>query len=324
MLGSGAHAAGILGRDLHALEAVLHVVVIEVPGVELLDGRVARSARQSLVPAVECLQRHDAVHQHEQGAERGERVAELPRDEIDELQEARQAELDPHETERTPHAHEERARAATEDHRDGVGEEAEDRGAAVVPRRGTETHLHEPCGRRLEEAADDGAHHENDDGVRLVEAVERHRHEERAETVDGREGTEEQAGAVLVHAGFHHDHVVDRLDDEAKEAAHHEDPEEVEEVELDEALAFDIAAEHTDFGCLAVNHIAEVALQLALLAKRGVYGDGKRDHDDQLDRIGDDARIKTREHELEQDLHDGRGDEHMRDAHGVTAPVMQE
>ena len=58
--------------------------------------------------------------------------------------------------------------------------------------------------------------------------------------------------------------VVDGLDDEPQDAADDEDPEQVEEVELDVALALEVAAKHVNARCLAVNHVAELALDGAL------------------------------------------------------------
>ena len=66
------HAARGLGVDRHALEAMLHVRVVEVLGVELLDGRARRDAALTAEPTIERLQRHDAVRQHERGHYRGE------------------------------------------------------------------------------------------------------------------------------------------------------------------------------------------------------------------------------------------------------------
>ena len=241
-------------------------------GVELLHGRARRKAALALVPALEGLQRHDAVHQHENRAERGEGVARLPGDEVDELQEPRQAELDPHKAERAPHAHEEGARTAGKEDRDGVREEPENREARVVPCHGAKANLHEPRDRRLEEPADHGGHEEDHDGVSLVEAVERDGHEHGAKPVDGGEGPIEHAGAVLVDSGVHHDHVIHGLDDEPEHAADHEDPEQVEEVELNEAAVALGASERAVLGGLLGLQVTELSLQAALGDERGVDG----------------------------------------------------
>ena len=73
--------------------------------------------------------------------------------------------------------------------------------------------IHQLTG-RFEDAADDGADEEDDDEALLIEAVERDGEEHGPEAVDGAEGPEEQARAVLVHAGVDPDHVEDDLDDE--------------------------------------------------------------------------------------------------------------
>lgn len=83
------NARGVLGAHGHALEAVLHVVVIEILAVELCDGNVRLRAVNALVPVVERLQRHDAVDQHNDGKDDGGRVAALPGDLVDELKQPR-------------------------------------------------------------------------------------------------------------------------------------------------------------------------------------------------------------------------------------------
>ena len=52
----------------------------------------------------------------------------------------------------------------------------------------------------------------------------------------------------------------DDLDDQAEYAADHEDPEQVEEVELDIALAREVSAQHALGGRLAVLEIAQATL----------------------------------------------------------------
>lgn len=58
------HATGILRRDRHALEAMLHVIVVKMSGIELFDMRLWGEAAYALEPAVERLQGHDAVDKH--------------------------------------------------------------------------------------------------------------------------------------------------------------------------------------------------------------------------------------------------------------------
>ena len=103
-----------------------------------------------------------------------------------------------------------------------------------------------------------------------MEAVERHGHEHGAEPVDGRERAVEHAGAVLVVSRVHHHEMVDGLNDEAEHAADHENPEQVEEVELDEAFARLVASQRAVLGALARLHVAQFALQRALFGERGV------------------------------------------------------
>ena len=77
--------------DGHGLEAVRHVLVIKVLGVELFNGGAGRQSTFAAEPAVQRLQRHNAVDQHKNGDNGGKRVAHLPGDEVDDLEQARQA-----------------------------------------------------------------------------------------------------------------------------------------------------------------------------------------------------------------------------------------
>ena len=67
-------------------------------------GVVPAIAGQTLEPAVEGLKRHHAVDQHKHSAQRGKRIAHLPRDDVDELEQPRQAQLI-HTKPSTPHMH---------------------------------------------------------------------------------------------------------------------------------------------------------------------------------------------------------------------------
>lgn len=49
------HATGILRRDRHALEAMLHVIVVKMSGIELFDMRLWGETAYALEPAVERL-----------------------------------------------------------------------------------------------------------------------------------------------------------------------------------------------------------------------------------------------------------------------------
>ena len=96
------------------MEAVGHVGVAELVIVELLEGRVHRVVGQAHIPAVEGLQGHDSVHQHEAGGHSGKHITPVPRNEIHEPQHERQQQLYPHHAEQTPAGHERQARAAAE------------------------------------------------------------------------------------------------------------------------------------------------------------------------------------------------------------------
>ena len=159
--------------------------------------------------------------------------------------------------------------------------------------------------------------------IGLVEAVERNRHEHGAKAVDGREGPVEQAGAVLVDTRVHDHHVIDRLDDEAEHAADHEDPEQVEEVQLDEAAVSLGSAERAGFGGLLGLHVPQLALELALGDQRGVDGRGDDDEDEQSNAVIDEVVAKAVEHDLEKAAHDVHGNETVGDLRDVSAPVPE-
>ena len=245
--------------DRHRLEAVCHVVVIEVLGVELLDRGAGLNAAHAAEPAVERLERHDAVHQHEGGDHGCQRVAHLPRNQVDELEQARQADLDPEQTEGAPHEHERGGRAPGEQDCHGIGD-AGQQFVGVRPGDRAERGLHPPAHSSLEHAADQGADQEDQYKTALIESVEGNGEQHGAKAVDGAERAEQKAGSILVHARIDPRHVEDDLDDQAEYAADHEDPEQVEEVELDIALAREVSAQHALGGRLAVLEIAQATL----------------------------------------------------------------
>lgn len=309
--------------DRHALEPVLHVGVVEMLGVELLDGRARRDAALAAEPAVERLQRHDAVDEHECGDRRGERIAHLPGDQVDELEKPGQAQLDPEQAERAPHEHERRGRAPGEQDRHGIGHAGQQL-IGVAPRDGAERRLHPPAHRRLENAADDGAHQEDDDEALLVKPVERDGEQHGAKAVDGAERPEQQAGAVLVDARFDVHHVEDDLDDEPEHATHHEDPEQVEEVQLYVALAREIAAEHAARRRHAVLQVAQVALELAFLAQGRVDARREAGEDAELDGRADEVHADALEHDVDEYLPHGHDDERVCPAPGVSTVALDE
>ena len=116
----------------------------------------------------------------------------------------------------------------------------------------------------------------------------------------------------------------DYFDDETEDAADHEDPEQVEEVELDIARAFEVAPEHAARGGLAVLKVAQVALQLALLVKRGVDGNREGDEDDELHARADELGADALQHHEHEDLDDGRRDKHVRHERGAPPVVAQQ
>ena len=114
----------------------------------------------------------------------------------------------------------------------------------------------------------------------------------------------------------------DVLGDQAEHAADEEYPEQVEVVELDVALAGFIAAEHALGGGVAVEHLLQAALQLALLAQRGVDGGRKRDEDTELNSGTKQEEPDTLEHHVDQKLDDGECNKDVGQAGGVAALVF--
>ena len=141
------------------------------------------------------------VQRHKQAERRGDQacehapgihVREHPLDE-------RQDRAHPHEAQKPPHHAEREVRAAVD---------AAER-AGIVPGDGAPQHLHEPARRVLHHRAQQHGYEEDDEVVRVVEAVERHREHHRTHAVYGRERAPHEAGAAFVAAV--HDGVEHRL-----------------------------------------------------------------------------------------------------------------
>ena len=289
-----------------------HVVVGEVPVVEQLDGRRGLLAVDALGPAIDGLDGHHGVDEHERGDDDGDGVARLPRDAVDEREQARKHELDPHGAEYAPHAHVEEVGPAVDVHE----------GAGVIPAHDAKGSLPKPADGELERTADDGADEEDGDEVALVEAVERHGHEQRTHAVDGGERAKEHAAAVHEVAVLDQ-HEAD-LEEVTQDAADEEDPKAVEEVQGDVALAGGVAAEHAGLQLALVFHGAQLAAEAALLLQGGVEvgGDGElADHNRQEDE-GDIADAK--DEDVEEEHHAGRRHEDEYRARGVLALVLDD
>ena len=130
-----------------------------------------------------------------------------------------------------------------------------------------------------------------------MEAVERHSHQHRAHAVDGTKGPEQQSGTVLVNARVHYQHVIHGFDNKTEHAAHHEYPEQVEEVQGDVTASGGIKAERAVLCLLPGLHVAQLAAQLTLAGERGVEVGL---HDDQEHRhhgMGDDVGSQAVEHD---------------------------
>ena len=317
------HARRILGAHGHALEAILHKVIIEVLAVELRNGNIRFRVVDALIPIIERLQRHNAIDQHNDGEDDSSRVATLPRNHVDELEQPRQQQLDPDESAQAPQAGKARAGASARKDGERVGH-AEQLHVRVAPRDHSKRGLHKPAHEHLKARAEQRAHQKDNDGVLLVEAVEHHGHEYGAKSIDGAEGAKQHAGAVLVDAGVVDRHVPDVLGDQAEYAADKEYPEQVEVVELDVAFAGFIAPEHALGGGVAIEHFLQAALQLALLAQRGVDGGRKRDEDAELDGGAQQERPDALEHHVNQKLDDGQCDKDIGQTGGIAALVLDE
>ena len=107
-------------------------------------------------------------------------------------------------------------------------------------------------------------------------------------------------------------------------SADKEYPEQVEVVELDVAFAGFIAPEHALGGGVAIEHFLQAALQLALLAQRGVDGGRKCDEDAELDGRAQQEGPDALEHHVNQKLDDGKRDKDIGQTGGIAALVLDE
>ena len=128
----------------------------------------------------------------------------------------------------------------------------------------------------------------------------------------------------MIYAGINHNHVIDDLDDESEDAAHHEDPEQIEEVELNVALAFEVAPEHALFGRFLICKVAQTALEHALFSKRRVDRDGECEQNEELDDARDEIGSNAGQHHVEEQLYEGGCKQQIRPAPGVTAAILEE
>ena len=145
----------------------------------------------------------------------------------------RQNQLHPHQTEYSPEKHV--FAGCTPINRQPL--------TRVIPRANTERNLHEPAGEIFERAANHRARAENQHPIRPPQVVEQHRQNHRAKTVDRRERPPQKTGAILPFAEQHI--VVQRLHHQTKHATDHKQPEQVEEIQRNVALASQITACHT-------------------------------------------------------------------------------
>ena len=181
----------------------------------------------------------------------------------------------------------------------------------VIPGNNTKRYLQEPGDGHFEKRSDACTHHKDDDRVLFIKAVERHRHEQGAKTVDRRERAKEEAGSILINTRLHHNHMPDGLKHQANNATCDKYPEQIEEVEANEPLACLVTAKHGIACGLAIDHVAQAALQLALLAKRWIDGDREGDENRKLYGRSDEMRPDTAKHHIDDDLNDGDDDKRV-------------
>ena len=131
-----------------------------------------------------------------------------------------------------------------------------------------------------------------------METVERNGHEHRPNTVDRRKRSIQKTRAVLVDARFNNGHVIDDLDNQTEYATHHENPEQIEEVQLDIAFARLVAAEGSVFGTLARLKVGQLALKAALFRKRGVDIRQQGDEEHQMQHFIEARAMQARKHDL--------------------------
>ena len=269
--------------------------------------------RQPSVPTVERLQRHDGVHEHERRGDCGHGIAQLPGNQVHHVEHLRQERLYPQHAQHAPHCHEHAVRASID---------REER-ARVVPGHRAECGFHKPADEELERAANHGAHQKDHRHRFVMEAVERHGHEHCAHAVDGRERPEQHARAILVLAGNNDDEVIYHFNDQAQHATDHENPEHVEEVERDIAAPCRVQAERSLLRLVARLHVAELALQLALLGKRriDVARHEEQEHDD--DQCRHDMDIGTVKHDVAGERHRRKRHEDLGGKRGIASFIAE-
>ena len=162
--------------------------------------------------------------------------------------------------------------------------------------------------------------------MRAPQPVQACGQDHRAAAVDRGERPPQQSGAVLPFAPYHQ--VVEGFDHQAEDAADHEQPEDVEEFQLDVALAARIAPEHAFGDCLlvfaALVHAPEGVLQAAFPQQPRIEHDGQGHENRQLDHRRDQVPVDADERQGEHAVGDGQGDDGVRPSRRVLAAVAQQ
>ena len=82
-----------------------HEIVIEIRGEELRNGRILRNPSHAGIPSVKRHQRHHAIDENEYETDQRQRIANLPRNTLDQSQQSRQNQLDPNQAKDAPEEH---------------------------------------------------------------------------------------------------------------------------------------------------------------------------------------------------------------------------
>ena len=113
--------------------------------------------------------------------------------------------------------------------------------AGVIPRGNTKRRFHEPAGAIFERAADHRRSAENQERIRLPQAIQAHGYQYRTTAVNRRERAPQQTSAVLKFTVIQR-HMVDRLHNQATHRSDGKQPEDIEKVQRNIALAGLVAA----------------------------------------------------------------------------------
>ena len=155
--------------------------------------------------------------------------------------------------------------------------------------------------------------------------VEQHGDDHHAEAVNRRERPPQEACAILVFAEQHE--MVDGLDHQTEHTTDGEQPEQIEEIQRNIALAGQIAASHTlgsgVFVCATGIHTSQRELQTTLLTQRRIGGDMQGDQHDKLDSRADKVQAKPLQRQRQQAFGERKRNQQVRPLRDVPAFVPE-